>query len=68
VTAAAKYRNLPIRQKLRVIIMVTVGAALLLAGGAVLIYDYFGLSGAMENDLRILAQIFASDTSAALTL
>ncbi len=64
---AAKIRNLPIRQKLYVIIMVTVCTALIVACGAVLIYNHLVLYRSMEDDLRMLAEILAYNTTAALT-
>lgn len=60
------YRNLPMKHKLRLIIMTVVSIALALAGGAVLLYDRFVLYNSMQNDLAILADIFASNSSAAL--
>ncbi len=65
--AATKIRNLPIRQKLHLMIMVTVCIALMLACGAVLIYDHLILYRSMENDLAVVAEIFASYTTAAIT-
>ena len=62
-----KYRNLPVKRKLYLIIMGTVCAALLLACIAVLVYDRFVFYRAMESDLGILAEIFASNAAAALT-
>jgi signal transduction histidine kinase/DNA-binding response OmpR family regulator len=64
---AAGYRNLPIKHKLRLIIMFTVGAALLLASAAVLAYDQITLRNGMRNDLQVLAEIFASNSTAALS-
>ena len=65
--AALKYRNLPVKLKLHLIIMGTVSTALLLACVAVLVYDRFALYRTMENDLGILAEIYASNSTAALT-
>ena len=65
--AVVKYRNLAVKQKLRLIIMAAVGAALTLACGAVLLYDYLVLYRWMQNDLGILAEILASNSTAALT-
>src|ERR1017187_4834139 len=67
VKQAPKYRNLPVKLKLHLIIMGTVCTALMLACVAVLIYDHFVLYKTMENDLGILAEIFASNSTAALT-
>jgi signal transduction histidine kinase/CheY-like chemotaxis protein len=67
VDTIAKYRNLPTQNKLYLIIMATVSTALTLACGAVLIYDHMVLYRSMRNDLAILAEIFASNTTAPLT-
>ncbi len=61
------YRNLPVRRKLYVIIMATVGAALMLACGSVLVYQHFVLRDSMRNDLDVLAAIYASNSAAAVT-
>src|SRR5258708_1027161 len=60
-------RSLTIKQKLRYIVMTTVGAALILACAAMLAYDYFAARSSMRNDLGILAQIFGSNSTAALS-
>ncbi len=62
-----QYRNRSIQQKLRLIIMATVGVALMLACGLVLAYDYADFRNSMRNDLVLLAEIFGSDSTAALT-
>ena len=62
-----QYRNLPVKRKLRLMIMGTVCTALLLACAAVLIYFHAVLHRAVENDLGILSEIFASNLTAALT-
>jgi len=67
VRLAVPYRNLPTRYKLHLIIMVTVGAALLLACGAILTYDYFAFRATMRNDLSILADMFGANSTAALS-
>ena len=66
-SAAHEYRNLPVRLKLHLIIMGTVCTALMLAFAAVLAYEHVVLYVTMENDLGILAEIFAANSSAALT-
>src|ERR1700726_3743892 len=66
-TVRLKYRNLPVRHKLRLIIMVTVCTALMLAGGAVLIGARFALHQSMQNDLNVLAEIYSLNSTAALT-
>jgi signal transduction histidine kinase/DNA-binding NarL/FixJ family response regulator len=59
--------SLSIKQKLRLIIMVTVGAALLLACTAVLGYDYMAFRDSIRNHLAVLAEIFGSNSTAALS-
>ena len=61
------YGNLSIKHKLRLIIMVTVGSALMLACGGVLVYDYFAFRDAMRSDVDVLAEIFGSNSTAALS-
>ena len=61
------YRHLSIKHKLQLIIMATVAIALLLACGAVLFYGGFFLRESMRNDLGILAEIFGSNSTAALS-
>jgi signal transduction histidine kinase/ActR/RegA family two-component response regulator len=67
VRKAVTHRSLSIKQKLRLIIMVTVGAALMLASAAVLGYDYLAFRASMRNDLDVLAEIFGSNSTAALS-
>jgi signal transduction histidine kinase/CheY-like chemotaxis protein len=61
------YRNLPIKHKLRLIIMSVVSVALVFVCVATLGYDQLALRSDMRNDLRVLAEIFADDNTAALT-
>ncbi len=61
------YRNLPIKRKLQLLIMFTVAAALALACTAILVYDQYSSAREMQRDLGILAEIFASNSTAALT-
>ncbi len=63
----ANYQNCPIRCKLRAIIMFTVVAALLVAALAVLSYDQFSWRRSMRNDQQVLAEVFASNSTAALS-
>ena len=62
-----RYRNLPVKHKLRLVIMVTVGAALMLACAAVLAYDQIAARDSMRNDLAVLAEIFSANSTAALS-
>jgi signal transduction histidine kinase/CheY-like chemotaxis protein len=61
------YRDLPIRAKLRLIILVTVGAALALVGAATIIYDQVSSRTSMRNALQVLADTIGSNSTAALT-
>ena len=63
----ARYLDLPIRYKLRLIVMLTVGAALLVACGAILIYHYYTLRDALRRDVGVLAEITADNSTAALS-
>ena len=60
-------RNLSIQGKLRLIIMATVAGALVLACAAFLIYDQLAFKDSMRSDLGILADIFGSNSTAALS-
>jgi signal transduction histidine kinase/PleD family two-component response regulator len=64
---AARYRDLPIRHKLRLIVMLTVGAALIVACGAILLYHYYTLRDSLRRDLSVLAEITADNSTAALS-
>jgi signal transduction histidine kinase/CheY-like chemotaxis protein len=66
-TGIAAYRNLAIRYKLRLIIMVTVGVALALACGAVLAYDRIVFRAEIQDDAGILARMLAANSTAALS-
>jgi two-component system, sensor histidine kinase and response regulator len=66
-TWKARYRDLPIRQKLQAIVMLTVGAALLVACGAILLYHEHTLRDSLQRDLDVLADVTADDSTAALT-
>ncbi|MEO8099282.1 MAG: response regulator [Acidobacteriota bacterium] len=64
---AARYHDSTIAQKLRWIIMATVGSALLLACAIVIIYDRISIRDAIRNDLDASAEIFGINSTAALT-
>ncbi len=64
---ATRYRNLAVKQKLRLIVMATVSLVLLLACAAVLPYDQIAARDSMRNDLGVLADIFSANSSAALS-
>ena len=63
----AAYRNLPIKYKLQLIIMATVGAALLLACAAVVVCDLLAQRASMQHDAGALTEIFGSNSTAALS-
>jgi two-component system, sensor histidine kinase and response regulator len=63
----ARYRDLPIRQKLQAMVMLTVGAALLVACGAILVYHDYTLRDSLQRDLNVLAEITADNSTAAVT-
>lgn len=61
------YRDLSIKWKLQIIIMLTVGAALVLACAALFTYDYATLRNDTKNDLVVLADILGENSTAALS-
>jgi signal transduction histidine kinase len=60
-------RDVPIRRKLMLILMLTTGGALLLAGAGLLSLDYFRFRREMVTDLQSLAEIIAQNSTAALS-
>ena len=60
-------RDLPIRRKLVVILMIATGGALLLAGAGLLTLDYFRFRREMVTDLETLAEIVAQNSTAPLS-
>jgi signal transduction histidine kinase/CheY-like chemotaxis protein len=60
------YRNLPIKYKLHLLTLITGIAALMFAFGTVLAY-YYVVRDSTRNDLTVLAEIFGSNSTAALT-
>ncbi|MBI3935277.1 MAG: HAMP domain-containing protein, partial [Acidobacteria bacterium] len=60
-------RDIPISRKLLVIILLTSGAALLLSGAAIVISDTILYRTSIRNDLNVLAQIVADNSTAALS-
>jgi two-component system, sensor histidine kinase and response regulator len=63
----ARYRDLPIRHKLQLILILTVGVAGTIACGAILIYQYFTLRDSLRRDLSVLAEITGDNSTAALS-
>src|SRR5437016_9302816 len=59
-------RDLPIKQKLRVVIILTTAAALLLAGIGIVVLDSILFRASMQRDLSALARIAADNSTAAL--
>jgi signal transduction histidine kinase/CheY-like chemotaxis protein len=66
-TIGTTYRNLPVKQKLRLIVMVTVTAALLFACVVVLGYDRLAARESMRNDLEESAEMLGGNSTAALS-
>jgi len=64
---ANKFRNLAVRHKLRLIVMATVTAALLGACAAVLAYDRVATREAMRNEVEVMAEMLAANSTAALS-
>lgn len=60
-------RDLPIRRKLMVILMIATGGALLLAGAGLLTLDFFRFRLEMVTDLETLAEIVAQNSTAPLS-
>lgn len=64
---AAWYNDLPIKLKLRLIVIVTLCSALTLVGAAFVVYDQIEFRDSMRTDLGILAEIIGSNSTAALS-
>jgi PAS domain S-box-containing protein len=62
----AALRNIPIRKKLYVVVMVTVGAALLLTSVALFLYELGMFRRSLERDLGTLAQVIGQNTTTPL--
>ncbi len=60
------FRDIPIRQKLVVTIMLTNTVALLLAGLGIVFFDSYLFRESLERDLSALGRIIADNTTAAL--
>src|SRR5690242_4108443 len=61
------YRRLPIKHKLRLIIMASVNVALALMCMAVVTYDQVTCRQEMQDNLSLIAEIFGSSSTAALS-
>jgi signal transduction histidine kinase/DNA-binding response OmpR family regulator len=66
-TIGTTYRNLPVKQKLRMIVMVTVTAALLFACAGLLTYDRVTARESMRNDMEESAEMVSGNSTAALS-
>jgi len=62
-----RLQRAPIRQKLMLIAMLTTGGALLLAGLAIIYFNFSRFRGEMERDLTTLADVIGQTSNAALT-
>ncbi len=60
------FRDVPIRRKLILIIMLTSSVAFLLGGAAYLTYDLFTFRRMMTRDLTVLAEIIGANSTASL--
>ena len=60
-------RNLPIRQKVIAVVMMTTAVALLLAGGALLWYELHDFRAKLERDLSTLARVIGANSVAAVS-
>lgn len=60
-------RDMPIRQKLLIIVMATTSVALVLAGIGIIFADFVLFRGYLKNDLSALSRIIADNTTAALS-
>ncbi len=59
-------RNIPIKRKLMVVILLTSGFAILLMGSALITYELVTFRSALTNNIEVLAQIIGSNSTAAL--
>jgi hypothetical protein len=64
---AKHYRNLNVKSKLRLIVMATVTAALLCACAAVFVYVRIAQRDSIRNDLGVMAEMVAANSTAALS-
>src|SRR5579863_8068422 len=64
---AFAYRNLSIKVKLRLVILLSGMVAVILTCGAVLAYDQSTMHAAMQEDLETLAEIIGTNSTAALS-
>ena len=62
-----KFRDIPIKNKLSAIILLTSGILLLLASGALITSEWFGLRRSMVADLFVLADLVGMNSTAGLS-
>jgi two-component system, sensor histidine kinase and response regulator len=63
----AAYRNLPVKAKLRLMILFNIAVALILACTALIVYDQVKMRESMRGDLESLADIIGANSTAALS-
>jgi signal transduction histidine kinase len=61
------FRDIPIQRKLRVVILLTCTAALMVACGALFAYQFYTFRRDFERDLEAVASIIASNSTAAMS-
>src|SRR5438552_2427762 len=59
-------RNIPIKRKLMLVILLTSGFAILLMGTALITYELVTFRSALTNNIEVLAQIIGSNSTATL--
>ena len=57
---AFSLRNIPIKRKLMLVILLTSGFAILLMGSALITYELVTFRSALTNNIEVLAQIIGS--------
>jgi signal transduction histidine kinase/ActR/RegA family two-component response regulator len=63
---ALSLRNVPIKRKLMLVILLTSGFAILLMGSALITYEIGTFRRTLTNNIEVLAQIIGSNSTAAL--
>jgi signal transduction histidine kinase/DNA-binding response OmpR family regulator len=61
------YGKLPIRKKIQLTVMLSASAAVVAACGIILAYEELAFRSDLRNDLGVLAEMFGSNSTAALT-
>src|SRR5580704_15809010 len=64
---ATRYRKLPIRTKLRLMVMVSGGMTLVAACGTLLTFENITFRADLRNDLGVLAEMYGANSAAALS-